>query len=38
MIADGIGATSGRLINKQDLIKHLFYNITWFEPTNSIQY
>ena len=36
MIADGIGATDGGLINKQGLIKCLFCNGTWFEPTIHI--
>ena len=36
MIADGIGATDGGLINKQSLIKCLFCNGTWFEPTIHI--
>ena len=33
MSADGIGAAVGGLINEQGLIKCLFCNVTWFEPT-----
>ena len=36
IIADGIGATGGGLMNKQDLINSQFCNVTCFEPTICI--
>ena len=38
MIANGIVATGGGLVNNQDLINSLLCNVTLFEPPVPIQY